>query len=141
MSLNLLSEALNSNLRNLAKFSLVGFLTAAIYFQMMWFADVILGLPYILAISMAYCMSMIFHFVANKYFIFAVAGKSYKAEILRYLLMWFINFLITIMVVSVCVNLLQLSPYLGVCVSVLFSMCCSYIMCRFWVFKVKEETE
>jgi len=130
-----LSKALNSHLRALAKFSLIGSLTATIYFLIIWVADVIFGFPYILAITMAYCVSTVFHFLANKCFIFAASRGHHKAEILRYLIMWFINFLITILVVSLCVNLLHLSPYLGVCVSVLLSMCCSYIMCRFWVFK------
>jgi len=139
MLINPLSKSQNLHLRNLAKFSLVGFFTAAIYFQMMWIADVILGFPYILAISMAYCVSTVFHFLANKYFIFAASRRHHKGEILRYLIMWFINFFITILVVSLCVDLLYLSPYIGVCVSVLLSMCCSYIMSRFWVFKVREE--
>jgi putative flippase GtrA len=123
------------------KFGLVGVTTALIYFFVMWFVGAILGIQYTVAVSLAYFVSTLFHFLANRHFTFGAAHGHRKSQIVRYLLMWFINYLITIVIVGLSVETLQLSPYIGVCVSVLFTMCVGYILGRFWVFKLKEETE
>lgn len=130
----------NSHFLAFAKFGLVGATTAAIYFLVMWLADAILELPYIGAVSFANFVSTVFHFLANRHFTFAAAHGRHGSQIARYLLMWFINYLITIVVVALCVERFHLSPYIGVCVSVLFTMCVGYVLARYWVFKVKEET-
>lgn len=132
--------AQNSHLLAFSKFGLVGAITAIIYFFVMWLADAVFGLPYIVAVSLAYFMSTVFHFLANKHFTFDAALSRHERQIARYALMWFINYIITILVVGLCVERLHLSPYIGVCVSVLFTMCVGYILGRYWVFKVKEET-
>lgn len=130
----------NSHFLAFAKFGLVGATTAAIYFLVMWLVDAILGLPYIVAVCLAYFVSTVFHFLANRHFTFAAAHGRHESQIARYLLMWFINYLITILVVGLCVERFNLSPYIGVCVSVLFTMCVGYILGCYWVFKVNEET-
>jgi putative flippase GtrA len=122
------------------KFGLVGFTTAAIYFLVMWALDEILAIQYIVAVSFAYFVSTVFQFLANRHFTFDAAHGQHGRQIFRYVLMWFINYLITILVVRLFVETLHLSPYIGVCVSVLFTMCVGYILGRFWVFKVNEET-
>ena len=122
------------------KFGLVGFMTAAIYFFVMWSLDAILGAQYTLAVSLAYFVSTVFHFLANRHFTFDAAHGQNGRQIVRYVLMCFINYLITILVVRLSVETLHLSPFIGVCISVLFTMCVGYILGRFWVFKVNEET-
>jgi putative flippase GtrA len=107
----------------------------------MWLADAILGLPYIVAVSLAYFVSTVFHFLANRHFTFAAAHGRHNSQISRYLLMCFINYLITILVVGLSVERFQFSPYIGVCVSVMFTMCIGYVLGRYWVFNVIEEVE
>lgn len=133
------TTAPNSHFLSFAKFGFVGAATAAIYFLVMWLADAIIGLSYIVAVSSAYLVSTVFHFLVNRHFTFAAAHGHHKSQIARYLLMWLINYLITILIVGLCVERFHLSPYIGVCVSVLFTMCVGYILGRYWVFKVKEE--
>ena len=123
------------------KFGLVGFTTALIYFTVMWFVDKILGIQYTVMVSSAYFVSTLFHFLANRHFTFGAAHGHRKSQIVRYLLMWFINYLITMVVVGLSVEIFHLSPYIGVCVSVLLTMCVGYILGRYWVFKLKEEAE
>lgn len=129
------------HLHGFLKFGLVGLTTSLIYFLVMWFVDAFLGIHYIMAVSLAYFASTVFHFFANRHFTFAAAHGHRKSQIVRYLLMWFINYLITMVVVGLSVETLHLSPYIGVCISVLFTMFVGYILGRYWVFKLKEETE
>lgn len=133
------TPAPNSHLFAFTKFGLVGATTAAIYFVVMWFADAIFGLPYIVAVSLAYFVSTVFHFLANRHFTFAAAHGRHESQFARYLVMWLINYLITILVVGLCVERFHFSPYIGVCVSVLFAMWVGYILGRYWVFKVNEK--
>ena len=120
------------------KFGLVGATTAALYFFAMWVVGEIIGLPYIVAVSLAYLASTIFHFLANMHFTFGADSGRHDKQIMRYLKMWLINYLITILVVRFCVEKLHLSPYLGLCVSVPITMCVGYFLGRFWLFKLDE---
>ena len=130
-----------THLHGFIKFGLVGVTTAVIYFLVMWFSDEILGIQYTVAVSLAYVVSTLFHFLANRHFTFGADHGHRKSQIVRYLIMWIINYLITMLVVGLSVETIHLSPYIGVCVSVLFTMCVGYILGRYWVFKLKEETE
>ena len=131
------NSAFSSHFIAFAKFGIVGAATALIYFLMMWVADSMLGMNYIAAVSVAYLFSTAFHFLANRHFTFRAIGDRHEHQIIRYFVMWIINYLITISIVGVCVERFMLSPYVGVCVSVSFTMFIGYVMARYWVFKVR----
>lgn len=134
--MSLVGSVLSSHLVAFTKFGIVGATTAAIYFLVMWIADSVLEANYIFAVSTAYLVSTIFHFVANRHFTFgATKGKHYHQAV-RYLVLWLINYLITIAIVSLCVEKFLLSPYLGVCIAVIFTVITGYSLARYWVFKV-----
>ena len=128
---------LDAHIIQFAMFGIVGSVTAAIYFLVMWAADYIFGSNYITAVSVAYFVSTAFHFLANKYFTFRAAKEEHVHQIIRYLVMWFVNYLITIVVVSVCVARFLMSPYIGVCISVVFTVFISYALGRYWIFKIR----
>lgn len=132
----MLKMYLSSHFLAFFKFGMVGTITAAIYFLLMWAADSILGLNYIAAVSVAYFVSTVFHFLANRHFTFGAIGDRHKHQIIRYMLMWIINYLITIFILSICVERFLLSPYVGVCVSVVFTVFTGYVLARYWIFKV-----
>jgi len=119
------------------KFGVVGAITAAIYFFVMWVASSILNFGYILAVSVAYFVSTSFHYLANRYFTFAAHGGRHSWQLARYLVLWTINYVITILVVSICVEHLGLSAYLGVCAAVVITVFVGYFLSRYWVFKIK----
>ena len=128
--------AFTSHVKAFTKFGVVGATTAAIYFSVMWIANAGLGLNYILAVSLAYILSTAFHFIANRHFTFAAAVGHQGQQFVRYLVLWLINYVITIGIVTLCVEKFLWSPYLGVCISVIFTMCTGYALARYWVFKV-----
>lgn len=131
------NSAFSSHFRAFVKFGMVGAVTAAIYFLLMWAADSMLGLNYIAAVSVAYFVSTVFHFLANRHFTFGATEDRHQHQIIRYIVMWLINYLTTIFIVSVCVERFLLSPYIGVCVSVVFTMFTGYVLARYWIFKVR----
>jgi putative flippase GtrA len=141
MSLSHATTESKSHVLTFARFGVVGAMTAAIFFFVMWFGDTILGLRYIVFVSLAYTLSTVFHFLANRLFTFVVARGALESQIARYLIVWLINYLITILVVGLCVEKFYLSPYIGVVVSVVFTLCVGYVLGRYWIFNAKEEAE
>lgn len=131
------NSAFSSHFLAFLKFGMVGAVTAAIYFLLMWAADSILGLNYFAAVSVAYSVSTAFHFLANRHVTFGAIGVRHQHQIIRYMVMWIINYLTTIFIVSICVERFLLSPYVGVCVSVACMMFTGYFLARYWTFKVR----
>jgi putative flippase GtrA len=116
----------------------VGALTALIYFSAMWIAQSVFSLNYIFAVSIAYFFSTIFHFFANRLYTFRSTKDDYLTQFGRYIILWFLNYIATILVVWISVDILLLSPYLGVCISVIFTSFTGYMLGHFWVFKLKR---
>jgi len=116
------------------KFGLVGALTAIIYFLIMLLLNNIFRVYYIIALSIAYLISTTFHYYANKNFTFKSINGGYF-QVIKYLVMWIINYLITLLIVSYCVEKLNLMPFLGVCFSVLVTVGIGFTLSKLWVFK------
>lgn len=135
-----LQLAFSSHLLPFIKFGAVGTITAALYFFVMWATVSLLAMNYIVAVTLSYATSTAFHFFANRHFTFKATGDQHKKQLLRYAVMWVINYLITIVVVSICVEKFLFSPYIGVCVSVCFTMFSGYGIARYWVFKTEGKT-
>jgi len=132
-----LGSLVSNHFFSLTKFGIVGAITAAIYFLVMWIANSLIGLHYIISITAAYITSTTFHFLANRHFTFSATGDSHGNQLLRYLVMWVVNYVITLVIVSFCVKNLGLSPYIGVCVSVAVTVVTGYLFSRFWVFRAR----
>lgn len=132
-----IDSSLLSHFLAVFKFGMVGAVTAAIYFLVMWVADSVLLFNYIAAVSVAYVISTIFHFLANRHFTFGAVKEHHGYQLFRYLAMWGLNYFITVAIVGICVEKFLLSAYIGVCVSVAFTMITGYILSRYWVFRIK----
>lgn len=124
-----------SHLATFVKFCSVGGATALIYFSVMYIAESVFFIQYLASVSIAYFISTIFHFLMNRKYTFLATHDSHRQQFARYSVMLVLNYLVTIAVVKISVEVFQLSPYLGVCISVAFTAVFGYVMGRFWVFK------
>ena len=104
-------------------------------------ADSILGLGYFISVTAAYVTAILFQFNANRLFTFRASEKAQHIQLLRYLVLLAINYIITILIVSICVETLGLSAYVGVGVSVLITVFIGYCLSHFWVFKNRKIRE
>jgi putative flippase GtrA len=104
----------------------------------MWLASSFLKIGYILAVSVAYFVSTSFHYFANRYFTFSAQTGVHLQQLTRYMVLWTLNYIITIIVVGVSVEHFGLSAYLGVCASVVVTVFVGYFLSRYWVFKSKS---
>jgi putative flippase GtrA len=117
------------------KFALVGAATAAIYFLVLAFHLEVLKANYNLAVSIAYFVSVIFQFIANKRFTFKSETASVLPQFSKFLALLFINYLVTIIVVTFVVEKLGLTAYYGVLASIPLIMAVGYLLSKHWIFK------
>lgn len=114
------------------RFVLVGGATALLYFSVFWLTFTVGGWASLPAISLSYSISTLFHFFANQAFTFGV--RFSPRSILRYAVLWLINYLVTVVIVYACETLLGLSPYFGVCFAVGVTTLISFNVARHWVY-------
>jgi putative flippase GtrA len=137
-SFELVCHLIKKNFLPAIKFGLVGVITAIIHFSVMWLASSFLKIDYILAVSASYFLSTIFHYSVNRYFTFSAHNRNDHWQFARYMVLWIINYIITIIVVSTTVEYFGLSAYLGVCAGVVITVFPGYFLSRYWVFNTKD---
>ena len=127
-------------LLTLSKFSFVGIATAIIYFFIMWVTLDNFVFNYLISISLAYIIATCFHFLANQDFTFDAKFGRRDIQLLKYIVLWVINYVVTLFVVNRSVEYFGLSIYLGVSASALVTVFIGYFLSRYWVFKIKKDT-
>jgi putative flippase GtrA len=131
-----------ANKRSILLFLTVGTISAIVNFGSFSLLWNVCGINYKLAVSIAYFLSVVVHFFANRRITFASHNIHFLRQMPRYLTMIFINYLITLMVTRFTVEVLLLSPYIGIVLSIGVTINTSYFMLRYWVFpKVVKKAE
>ena len=132
---SILAEYRREKISTFMRFALIGGLTAILYFLVMWLSSSRLHLGYEIAVSVAYLISTTFHFLANKYFTFKSASEPSHMQLIKYGVMWIINYIITVAVVWLAVEKFAFSAYVGVCMAVVMTFMVGFILGQCWVFK------
>jgi putative flippase GtrA len=123
-----------ANQKSILLFLFVGLLSAAVNlgsFTVLW---KFVGINYQVAVSVAYVLSVLVHFVVNRKLTFQSDHTHFLLQMPRYFTMIFINYLITLGVTRMVVELLHMSPYVGILCSIGVTINVSYLMLRYWVF-------
>jgi len=123
--------------RRIAAFLVVGGITAGIYYALIGLLWRVLGLHYLLGVSVAYVCAVVFHFMASRHVTFEASQDSARRQIPRYLAMAAINYVITVSVVDLSVRLAGLHVYFGSTLAILATMVTGYLGMRRWVFATK----
>lgn len=128
-----------ANKRSIATFLTVGLLSAMVYFSSFTFLWKICEVNYTVSVSLSYVLSIIFHFNANRYFTFKSRNKKVLHHLVKYLIMVFFNYLVTLLIVNIVVEKLTLSPYIGIVLSIAATMNTGYLISRYWVFQTSTK--
>ncbi len=111
--------------------------TYFISFHLLWS---FMAVPYLYAISIAYVLSVITHFIANRHITFQDRNKEKLfLEIRKYFVVVIGNYFFNVSVVYVTVDLLELSPYIGILSAIAIVTVFSYLAAHFWIFKESKE--
>jgi len=118
------------------RFFLVGIVTFAINNLFFWIFNTYLIFNYRISITFSYFLTVASHFLLNHFFTYSSqAEKGLAGAFPRYLLMLVLNYLITLSVVSLTVELLGLSPYFGIVFSTAATAISSFLVMNHFVFR------
>lgn len=123
------------DLRSATTFLAVGASSALVYFLSFAWLWNSLHLNYKLAVSIAYLLSVIVHFTANRRITFRAHDHVLSKQLAKYSVMIAINYCITLFVMHGVVTHLGWSPYLGIVCSIAMTVGIGYLIAKFWVFR------
>jgi len=124
-----------TELLQFAKYLVVGGSTAVLYFGLLILTVDVLHLGHFLAVSISYPLAITFHFLANKLFTFRSRSPQVSGEVLRYLCVAFLNYLISLVVIYLVVDLGGQSTYYGAALAVAVTVGLGYGVTKLWVFQ------
>lgn len=123
-----------SHLQVLMKLCAVGAMTAVVYFSALWIGMHCIVLHYLYAVSIAYLLATTFHFLMNRRFTFQATDGQHVEQLTRYLILCFLNYGITVLMVWLAVAHWALSPYVGSLGAIFATINTNYFLGRYWVF-------
>ncbi|NLW34464.1 MAG: GtrA family protein [Syntrophorhabdus aromaticivorans] len=118
----------------IARFGLVGIITFALNYFLVWLFYGVAALDYRVAVSMAYVCAVVVHFLLNRAFTYRVHGSSILGHISKYTGLLIFNYSLTIIVTVCTVELYGLAPYWGVAFATMVSAVSSFIAMKYFVF-------
>ena len=118
----------------LIRFCIVGLTTFILNFFFVWLFYGRAKLDYRVAVSCAYCITVVVHFMLNRLFTYRQKDGAVFTETTKYLMMLFVNYFITLSVITVTVELLGLIPYYGVIFSAFSTGFSSFLLMKYFVF-------
>jgi putative flippase GtrA len=121
-------------LRRTLSYLAVGGATAALYYGLIALLYGVLEIAYLIAVSVAYAGAIAFHFLANRKVTFGVRGGDAHSQVLRYAVLAATNYVVTILVVAVSVDLAGFGVYTGSTLAILANLATGYLGMKHWVF-------
>ena len=124
-------------LKQLISFSSIGFLILFVNYGLFELFSTIFNLGYRIAVSGAYLIAVMLHFVLNRQVTFNVKNGELTMNMIRYLIMLSINYILIIIFTDMLVKILHQSPRLLYIFSPFITSSISFLMMKFFVFKKK----
>jgi putative flippase GtrA len=128
--------ALNSG--KIFRFLIFGGLTFVIYYAILWICFDLAALLYREAVAISYASAIFFHFLANREVTFNAGGANFWQQVLRYIAVAILNYIIQLIVIQFCYESYRINFYLSTFFGVVTTMITGYFLMNSWVFKVHK---
>jgi putative flippase GtrA/2-polyprenyl-3-methyl-5-hydroxy-6-metoxy-1,4-benzoquinol methylase len=116
------------------RFGSVGLFVFLINYFCVWLFYGVFTLDYRVAITIAFIIATIFHFILNRIFTYRAHGACIIKHLWKYGVMLAINYMIYFAVTVMTVKLFGLSPYLSIIFATGFAMISSFFLMKYFVF-------
>lgn len=116
-------------------FGIIGSLNSVFSFFLFTLFWKYCGFHYLVAISYTYVITSSIQFFANRKLTFKCVSGNIYFQILKYLCMLGINYLITLFLMRYLVSHLDLSPYASLCLVIVCTATTGFLLFKFWIFK------
>lgn len=122
-------------MKKLVRYLCVGGISALSYFTVFAACFRVVGLGYMLAMSIGYIFSVFIHFCGNRYFTFQLGKRSAFTELApKYGTVLLLNYGISYLLMNMMVTRHGYSPYMGVVLSIGATVTSGFLLSKYWVF-------
>ena len=122
-----------TNFREILTFGIVGILCFVINISLIWFFNHYFD--YKITVTLAYIPTFFFHFLCHKFITYSDKTNKLKKNLFFYFIMLFINYFLSLSIVSFTIKILSLSIFYGALFSNFIIPIFSYTFMKFIVFK------
>lgn len=123
----------------LTKFVAIGLATFGINFALFHLFFSLLHFDYKIAVSFAYVITVICHFLLHRFFTFSATEQQVTRNAGKYSLMLLINYGITLAVLWIVVEVIKVSPYIGIIAATAVTASTSFFLMKYFVFLSKKD--
>lgn len=115
-------------------FAIIGGITAGFYISIFTLLLNLFHLHYQVALAISYVFSITFYFFANRSFTFK-NQNAVSQQLPKYFIMLFFNYLATMGITYITVEILTLPPQFGIVAAIGLTFILNFLISKFWVFK------
>lgn len=134
----MLQRSIQKHKREVFWFLTTGVISAIAYFITFSLLWKIFNLNYQVAITIGYIVSVIVHFNINRYITFKSGSNPIAHQLIKYLMMLLMNYIVTLLIAHGVVEKAHFSPYFAIVCSIGATVGTSYLLSRYWVFDVSS---
>jgi putative flippase GtrA len=120
--------------KTFSSYVIIGFSTVIIYYTAFVILWRYFDLHYAVALTIAYLISTTFNFNANRSFTFSYHEGKWYFQLMKYLVVALVNYLVSLFVAHIVVEYLLLSPYIGGIVAIGMTVIMGYLLSKFWIY-------
>lgn len=125
------------NICQFIKYVLVGLLNTGVFYGI-YYIMLQLGFFYAISVTVGTIIGIINSYFCNKYFTFKSEKKSIS-ETVKFLTVYFIQYLSNLLIIHLCVNNVGISAELAGGVAISIGLFISYFGNKFWSFRAVKE--
>lgn len=125
------------DIRQFIKYILVGLMNTGVFYGI-YYIMLRLGFFYAISVTVGTIVGIINSYFWNKYFTFKSEKKSIS-ETVKFLTVYFVQYLSNLLVIHLCVNNVGVSAELAGLVAISIGLFISYFGNKFWSFRVAKE--
>jgi len=118
------------------KYGIVGIVSVVIDYSILFLMYTLLNFDKNISITLAFWISSIFNFLMHKKFTF-LSKNDIKLEFIKYLIMVFISYLLTIVIINILLKFTNL--YISKLISLIFVYLYGFTVSKFFVYKGYNE--
>jgi putative flippase GtrA len=115
-------------------FLIIGIVTFAIYYLLLWIFYEEAKLYYMFAVGCSYLIAVSFHFISNKILTFK-NKENIKNQIWKYILLSIFNFFMQILIIKYLFEILSINFYLSALCGLIATMFSGFTIMKLSVFK------
>jgi putative flippase GtrA len=132
---SILRDMHHLNFHSILIFCLIGTCNALLSFLLFTLFWHFFQINYLVATSLTFFIAACVQFFGNRSMTFKDSQGNLRMQMIKYLIMLVINYLVTISVMRFSVLVLDFSPYIAMIVTTACSAIVSFILFKFWIFR------